>query len=407
MKRLKHRYSQPFSPAGAPLSKAFTLSEVLITLGVIGVVAAMTIMVMVKDHQQKVLATQLEKAKSVVANGYRLMAARQGVMEFSDLSFWDCQDFACMQREHQDIFQVVYDASHLNFSLSLMPELNNAAWADTLATSDYKNKLTSEEIEIAWKDCKYAFMTPDGFIMGVTRLNYDTRKELYVIVDVNSRNNPNSVKEDLYVLKMDNWTLTEATDEYFGIPETPDEEPLGGGGGGSSVEPPIVDNDEDKDKDEDKDEDKDNNGNNGNGNGNNKKPNGAGYGSNNGKGNGAQNQNGNGHGNWDLDIQGGADSSAEGSTTVVGPSGDTGSSSSGSGSSSSGNTGSTGTAEGDYIEFEPGTSVGDMTDTIISTGNSGNNGNGNGNNGNNGNGNGNGNNGNNGNGNGNNKDKNK
>ena len=163
-----------------PKSNAFTLAEVLITLGVIGVVACMTMMVMIHDHQQKVRATQLEKAKTVIANGYRLMAARQGVTEFADLAFWDCPDFACFQREHKDIFQVVYDASHLNFSLALMPQYNNAAWADTLVESAYLDRLSGYEFEIAWKECEYAFMTPDAFVMGLTGLDYDTRKELYI-----------------------------------------------------------------------------------------------------------------------------------------------------------------------------------------------------------------------------------
>lgn len=37
---------------------AFTLAEVLITLGIIGVVAAMTLPTLIQNHQKQVYATQ-------------------------------------------------------------------------------------------------------------------------------------------------------------------------------------------------------------------------------------------------------------------------------------------------------------------------------------------------------------
>lgn len=111
---------------------AFTMSEVLVTLGIIGVVVAITLGVLMYGHEKQVLATQLEKSKSVIANGYRLMAAQQDVTDFKSLSFWTCQDFACFQREHKDIFKVVLDAKQNNFSIALRPEYYNAAYADVV-----------------------------------------------------------------------------------------------------------------------------------------------------------------------------------------------------------------------------------------------------------------------------------
>ena len=40
------------------MKKAFTLAEVLVTLGIIGVVSAMTLPTLVKNHQKKVFVTQ-------------------------------------------------------------------------------------------------------------------------------------------------------------------------------------------------------------------------------------------------------------------------------------------------------------------------------------------------------------
>ena len=44
------------------MKKAFTLAEVLITLGIIGIVAAMTLPTLIGKYQKKQTVTQLKKA---------------------------------------------------------------------------------------------------------------------------------------------------------------------------------------------------------------------------------------------------------------------------------------------------------------------------------------------------------
>lgn len=51
---------------------AFTLAEVLITLGIIGVVAAMTIPSLIKQYQRIVLETQFNKAVSNLHQAVKL-----------------------------------------------------------------------------------------------------------------------------------------------------------------------------------------------------------------------------------------------------------------------------------------------------------------------------------------------
>ena len=46
------------------MKKGFTLAEVLITLGIIGVVAAMTLPTLIEKHQKKVSAVRLEQTYS-------------------------------------------------------------------------------------------------------------------------------------------------------------------------------------------------------------------------------------------------------------------------------------------------------------------------------------------------------
>ena len=80
-----------FTLAGAFILKtqwrksAFTLAEVLITLGIIGVVAAMTLSTVVNNYQKKVLHSQFLKTLSDLNNASKLFEVNEGqsVQEYS------------------------------------------------------------------------------------------------------------------------------------------------------------------------------------------------------------------------------------------------------------------------------------------------------------------------------------
>lgn len=65
---------------------AFTLAEVLITLGIIGVVAAMTIPTLIQNQQEKATVTALKKAYSTLSNAYKLAVNEDGSPETWDLA---------------------------------------------------------------------------------------------------------------------------------------------------------------------------------------------------------------------------------------------------------------------------------------------------------------------------------
>ena len=63
---------------------AFTLAEVLITLGIIGVVAALTLPSLIQKYQDQVLENQLKKMYSTLSQGIQKAMADDGVSNFSD-----------------------------------------------------------------------------------------------------------------------------------------------------------------------------------------------------------------------------------------------------------------------------------------------------------------------------------
>lgn len=58
--------------------RGFTLAEVLITLGIIGIVAAMTLPSIINNARNKQLEAQLKKSQSVITQGLQRMAGEDG-----------------------------------------------------------------------------------------------------------------------------------------------------------------------------------------------------------------------------------------------------------------------------------------------------------------------------------------
>lgn len=74
---------------------AFTLAEVLITLGIIGVVAALTLPSLIQKYQDQVLENQLKKMYSTLSQGIQKAMADDGVTNFGDTELSQ----ACMYPE--------------------------------------------------------------------------------------------------------------------------------------------------------------------------------------------------------------------------------------------------------------------------------------------------------------------
>lgn len=70
------------------LKRGFTLAEVLITLGVISVVAAMTLPTLIQNYKKTAYVNQLKKSYSIWEQVFQKMKADDGVDKLSDTSVW-------------------------------------------------------------------------------------------------------------------------------------------------------------------------------------------------------------------------------------------------------------------------------------------------------------------------------
>lgn len=72
----------PRSPYLVNIRSAFTLAEVLITLGTIGLVAAITLPNLIADYRDKIYLTQAKKAYSTLLNAMNLAKAELGISDY-------------------------------------------------------------------------------------------------------------------------------------------------------------------------------------------------------------------------------------------------------------------------------------------------------------------------------------
>lgn len=69
------------------MKRAFTLSEILVTLGIIGVIAAMTLPTLIQHHKKQEVVTKLKKFHSVMNQAVKLSE-----VENSDFVSWDASE---------------------------------------------------------------------------------------------------------------------------------------------------------------------------------------------------------------------------------------------------------------------------------------------------------------------------
>ena len=68
--------------------RGFTLAEVLITLGIIGVVAALTIPTLMQEQKEKAAVAAVKKHTAMISNAVKMAIANDGVFSGEDVKAW-------------------------------------------------------------------------------------------------------------------------------------------------------------------------------------------------------------------------------------------------------------------------------------------------------------------------------
>ena len=189
-------------------NNGFTLAEVLITLGIIGVVAAMTLPTLIQNQQKRSLEVATQKFYSTMSQAVKKYMADEGVDDLRNTPLTDmsedgsggedtykaCEDFV---QKYLKVAKVCEDGCFADNYKMLNGEISGVLG------------LKSEE-----KLFQGTFMLADGTVFDI---DYgDPWKPIELYVDVNGRKGPNKIGYDL-------WNMTifydGSIDESFVNPE--------------------------------------------------------------------------------------------------------------------------------------------------------------------------------------------
>ncbi len=167
----------------------FTLAETLITLGIIGVVAAMTIPNLIATHQKKQTVVKLQKAISVMNQAYRLAYDDVGEVTAEEARALGAQNYF-------DKFWAPY--------IKVLSLCNvTGCGYDKPAPWKYPNgSSTNLLIETRWS--RVIFTSMDGFlyaVITVTGADKDLRTSSSIYVDINGTAKPNTFGRDVFLLE--------------------------------------------------------------------------------------------------------------------------------------------------------------------------------------------------------------
>ena len=160
------------------MDKGFTLAEVLVTLGIIGVVSAMTVPTLMQNHQRKVYVTQLHK----VYNEFS-----QALMQYqNDRNAVNLTEAGLTSKDAVDSFIKKY--------FSVIQECDSA---DGCLADEYKT-LQGNEYTTYSRDVKSFVLANGVSIRPSYAPDGSSFKLLNVGIDINGKGGPNILGRDLF-----------------------------------------------------------------------------------------------------------------------------------------------------------------------------------------------------------------
>ncbi len=180
-------------PAFLQKKLAFTLAEVLITLGIIGIVAAMTLPTLIGNYQKKVLVNQLKKSVSTFEQGMQKIYVSEGAVSWDELGWGRVSpsvlnDGGFMFQKFKENFNIV--------SYKMDTEREDLEYIKKMDSQDSVTDISFGGFFIRGFTMKLA----DGSIWYYQGSTDSYKNSFKVILDVNGEKGPNQAGRDVFML---------------------------------------------------------------------------------------------------------------------------------------------------------------------------------------------------------------
>lgn len=173
---------------------AFTLAEILITLGIIGVVVALTIPTLLANYKKKATVAKLKKVYTTLNQAYRLSEA-----EYASSAEW-ANDIQEVNTENVKKYVEKYWLPYLKIIK------NCSSSRDCSYPNPAKTLNNSEGLDIVGND-RYTLILPDGIMLAIVPFDWDGKNHVIngrqsFYVDLNGAKAPNVIGKDVFVFTL-------------------------------------------------------------------------------------------------------------------------------------------------------------------------------------------------------------
>ncbi len=179
--------------------KAFTLSEILISLSIIGIIAALTIPTLFNKYEKHTTVVKLKKGYSMFANVFERAIGEHGAVEdWPELAIYvpdrpseDCGMYNGAAEKCVVPFVNKYFSGIKSYEYKLRP-----AKVYPIKNLRGTNPMMADSNQLKW------FYLPDGTCFLLS-LNYDASLFSYIFYDINGDSKPNIIGKDIFVFDFD------------------------------------------------------------------------------------------------------------------------------------------------------------------------------------------------------------
>lgn len=165
------------------MKKGFTLAEVLITLGIVGVVATMTLTPLINSYKKKITVTKLKQAYNFLQIAFTMAQNEYGNMEN-----WECNAIGSCSPEQ---FAKKYIIPYLQD-----PQLKTYSAVVTAGYKSYPKALNGATIMTGHQ---YFIKTKQRYYYMISYYDAGQERRVYnIAIDINGPNPPNIMGKDIF-----------------------------------------------------------------------------------------------------------------------------------------------------------------------------------------------------------------
>ena len=169
------------------MKKAFTMAEVLITLGIIGIIAALTIPNLIEGYKKKENIAKLQKAYTILNQAFK-----RSQIDNSDYQYWSSGVDIGIDAFYKQYWHPYFKIVTICDTYQKCGYTSNTPWL-------YSDGTKSGTI-FSDRNYRVPFITSDGILYSMSIASGNaSNKSNTILVDINGSKNPNQYGTDTFI----------------------------------------------------------------------------------------------------------------------------------------------------------------------------------------------------------------